>query len=81
MAGYDFTPGCGILGICPVTVDSEPWKNPLGSLGIGMGMGKPTVIPKRVMRVRVRCSILAHCGIPHTCTMVSQVCMGIIMLR
>lgn len=50
-------------------------------LGIGTGMGKPTVIPKQVTQVQVRCSILAHRGIPHTHTAVSWVCMGIIMLR
>ena len=39
-----------------------------GSLGFGTGTEKPTVFPKRVMQVRVRCVTLAHRGIPCTRT-------------
>jgi hypothetical protein len=42
-------------------------------LGFATGTGKPTVFPKQVMWVQVWYSILAHCGILHTCTTVSQV--------
>ena len=49
-------------------------------LGLGTGTGKPAVIPKRVTRVWVWCSILAHHGIPRTRTAVSRVCMSIIII-
>ena len=50
-------------------------------IGLGTGTGKPAVITKWVTRVWVQCLILAHHGILHTHTVVSRVCMGIIILR